>query len=194
MIKDRLNDKTISDRWINAHVVRLLVGLIKLYVLTLSLARLTIRSTYLHTGPHRTSCHRWKRPSVCSSTYQDSDMQRNCMSTCGYIRCDRWYLLNMTNGVSNAAFFYRIFILWEVLAGSYLVSKSLTSLCFLTTVYNWHQIYTRIYVSLRYVNNHWETAVTKKSVVFVPLYTLCGKVQNCTESLQVMYIVTKKCL
>jgi hypothetical protein len=41
---------------------------------------------------------------------------------------------------------------------------------------------------------HWETAVTKKAVVFVPLYTLCGKVQNCTESLQVMYIVTKKCL
>ena len=39
---------------------------------------------------------------------------------------------------------------------------------------------------------HWETAVTKKSVVFVPLYTLCGKVQNCTEGLQVMYIVTKK--
>jgi hypothetical protein len=39
---------------------------------------------------------------------------------------------------------------------------------------------------------HWETAVTKKFVVFVPLYTLCGKVQNCTESLQVMYIVTKK--
>ncbi len=38
----------------------------------------------------------------------------------------------------------------------------------------------------------WETAVTKKSVVFVPLYTLCGKVQNCTEGLQVMYIVTKK--
>ncbi len=36
---------------------------------------------------------------------------------------------------------------------------------------------------------HWETAVTKKSVVFVPLYTLCGKVQNCTEGLQVMYIV-----
>ena len=33
---------------------------------------------------------------------------------------------------------------------------------------------------------HWETAVTKKSVVFVPLYTLCGKVQNCTEGLQVM--------
>ena len=31
----------------------------------------------------------------------------------------------------------------------------------------------------------------KKSVVFVPLYTLCGKVQNCTEGLQVMYIVTK---
>ncbi len=39
---------------------------------------------------------------------------------------------------------------------------------------------------------HWETAVTKKSVVFVPLYTLCGKVQNCTEGLQVMHIVTKK--
>ena len=38
---------------------------------------------------------------------------------------------------------------------------------------------------------HWETAVTKKSVVFVPLYTLCGKVQNCTEGLQVMCIVTK---
>jgi hypothetical protein len=33
---------------------------------------------------------------------------------------------------------------------------------------------------------HWETTVTKKSVVFVPLYTLCGKVQNCTEGLQVM--------
>ena len=39
---------------------------------------------------------------------------------------------------------------------------------------------------------HWETVVTKKSVVFVPLYTLCGKLQNCTESLQVMYIVTKQ--
>ena len=32
------------------------------------------------------------------------------------------------------------FFLLEVLAGSYLVSKSLTSLCLLTTVYNWHQI------------------------------------------------------
>jgi len=41
-------------------------------------------------------------------------------------------------------------------------------------------------------SHHWETAVTKKSVVFVPLYTLCGKVQYCTEGLQVMYIVTKK--
>ena len=39
------------------------------------------------------------------------------------------------------------FILWEVLAGSYLVSKSLT------TVYNWHHIFTSIYVSLRYVHN-----------------------------------------
>jgi len=39
---------------------------------------------------------------------------------------------------------------------------------------------------------HWETVFTKKSVVFVPLYTLCGKLQNCTESLQVMYIVTKQ--
>ena len=45
------------------------------------------------------------------------------------------------------------FILWEVLAGSYLVSKSLTSLCLLTTVYNWHHIPTSIYVSLRYVHN-----------------------------------------
>ena len=45
------------------------------------------------------------------------------------------------------------FILWEVLAGSYLVSKSLTSLCLLTTVYNWHHMSTRIYVSLRYVHN-----------------------------------------
>jgi len=36
------------------------------------------------------------------------------------------------------------------------------------------------------VFNHWETAVTKKSVVFVPLYTLCGKVQNYTEGLQVI--------
>ena len=36
------------------------------------------------------------------------------------------------------------FILLEVLAGSYLVSKSLTSLNLLTTVYNWH---TSIYVS-----------------------------------------------
>ena len=40
--------------------------------------------------------------------------------------------------------------------------------------------------------HHCETAVTKKSVVFVPLNTLSGKVQNCTEGLQVMYIVTKK--
>ncbi len=41
-------------------------------------------------------------------------------------------------------------------------------------------------------DHHWETAVTKKPVAFVPLYTLCGKVQNCTESLQVMYRVTKE--
>ena len=34
---------------------------------------------------------------------------------------------------------------WEVLEGSYLVSKSLTSLCLLTTVYNWHHISTSIY-------------------------------------------------
>ena len=45
------------------------------------------------------------------------------------------------------------FILLEVLAGSYLVSKSLTSLGLLTTVYNWHHISTSIYVSLRYVHN-----------------------------------------
>ena len=45
------------------------------------------------------------------------------------------------------------FILLEVLAGSYLVSKSLTSLYLLTIVYNWHHIPTSIYVSLRYVHN-----------------------------------------
>ena len=45
------------------------------------------------------------------------------------------------------------FIPWEVLAGSYLVSKSFTSLYLLTTVYNWHHISTTIYVSLRYVHN-----------------------------------------
>ena len=45
------------------------------------------------------------------------------------------------------------FILLEVLAGSYLVSKSLTSLYLLTTVYNWRHIPTSIYVSLRYVHN-----------------------------------------
>jgi hypothetical protein len=30
----------------------------------------------------------------------------------------------------------------------------------------------------------------KKVCGFLPLYTLCGKVQNCTEGLQVMYLVT----
>ncbi len=49
--------------------------------------------------------------------------------------------MNISNQVSNAGFFYRIFILWEVLAGSYLVSKSLTSLGLLTTVYDWHLAY-----------------------------------------------------
>ena len=82
------------------------------------------------------------------SHMQDSDMQKNCMSTCEYIRCDRWYLLNISNRVSNAGFFYNFFILLEVL-----VSKSLTSLCLLTTVYNWHHISTSINVSLRYVHN-----------------------------------------
>ena len=43
------------------------------------------------------------------------------------------------------------FILLEVLAGSYLVNKSLTSLCLLTTVYNWRHIPTSIYVSLRWL-------------------------------------------
>ena len=46
----------------------------------------------------------------------------------------------------------QFFILLEVLAGSYLVSKSLTSLGLLTTVYNWHHISISIYVSLRYVH------------------------------------------
>jgi hypothetical protein len=45
------------------------------------------------------------------------------------------------------------FILWQVLAGSYLLTKSLTSLYLLTTVYNWHHMSTSIYVSLRYVHN-----------------------------------------
>ena len=39
------------------------------------------------------------------------------------------------------------FILFEVLAGRYLVSKSLTSLNLLTTAYNWHHMSTSIYVS-----------------------------------------------
>ena len=89
------------------------------------------------TGPHRTSGHRWKRPPVGTSTHQDSDMQRNCMSTCEYIRCDRWYLLNISNRVSNAGFFYRIFYPLGGFGRYYLVSKSLTSLCLLTTVL-WH--------------------------------------------------------
>ena len=59
-----------------------------------------------------------------------------------------------------------------------------------------HNTCTKNFVSLclrllRSWCSHWETAVTKKSAVFVPLYTLCGKIQNCTESLQVMYRVTK---
>ena len=33
----------------------------------------------------------------------------NCMRTWGYIRCNRWYLLNISNRVSNAGFFYQIF-------------------------------------------------------------------------------------
>jgi hypothetical protein len=34
------------------------------------------------------------------------------------------------------------------------------------------------------------TTITKKSVIFVPLYTLCGKVQNCTESFTVKKLVS----
>ena len=32
-----------------------------------------------------------------------------CRETCQYIRCVRWYLLNISNRVSNAGFFYRFF-------------------------------------------------------------------------------------
>jgi hypothetical protein len=46
-------------------------------------------------------------------------------------------------------FSIEFFILFKVLEGS----KSLTSLCLLTTAYNWHHISTTIYVSLRYVHN-----------------------------------------
>ena len=58
------------------------------------------------------------------------------------------------------------------------------SICYEDTAANWSARPTQspryqiLSVVLSSDRAHWETAVTKKSVVFVPLCTLCGKVQS----------------
>ena len=69
------------------------------------------------------------RVQIRESHMHDSDIQRNCMSACEYIRCDRWYLLNINNQVSNAGLFYRIFYPQGVRVSHHFVYLQLCIIC-----------------------------------------------------------------